>query len=83
MVPSELNGLAVYFDPSPLNVSVSKPINLDMPDFDIYSAEMNQIAHSDKQMTSNLKRISEIISTTKIYIFFDRWQIGSCYWLDW
>ena len=65
MVPSELNGLAVHFDPLPLNVSFSKPIKLDMPDLDIYSAEMNQIAHNDKQVTYDLKRLAKLYQQQK------------------
>ena len=65
MVPSELNGLAVHFDPLPLNVLFSKPIKLDMPDLDIYSADMNQIAHNDKQVAYDLKRLAKLCQQQK------------------
>ena len=65
MIPPELNGLSEHLLTLPLNTSFDRPLDIQMPEIEVYTAELDQVAQKDDKISYDLKRIADLYQQKK------------------
>ena len=65
MIPAEMNELALHVHTLPINVSYSRPLDIHMPNTEVYTAHMDEVVSNDKKLSYDLKQIAKLFQKNK------------------
>ena len=65
MIPVEINELALHVQTLPINVSYSRPLDIHMPNIEVYTAHMDKVVSKDKKLSYDLKQIAKLFQKNK------------------